>query len=177
MRNKGDLLQLQSYKHNKEIHRIWEKATFLHEDDEKIVVVNNKTKVVESNGRFWSTREPAVCIFYKEKWYNVIGMLKNDGIYYYCNLASPALLDEEALKYIDYDLDVRIEPSFRFKILDRNEFNKHKVKMKYPKRVKNIIENELIELIDDIKEKRGPFNHAYIMKWYEEYKRMDLNER
>ena len=27
---------------------------------------------------------------------------------YYCNMASPYYLDEEALKYIDYDLDVKV---------------------------------------------------------------------
>ena len=35
-------------------------------------------------------------------------MIRDNGISYYCNMASPYYLDKEALKYIDYDLDVKI---------------------------------------------------------------------
>lgn len=35
-------------------------------------------------------------------------MIRENGVSYYCNLASPFVLDNEALKYIDYDLDVKV---------------------------------------------------------------------
>ena len=35
-------------------------------------------------------------------------MIREEGVSYYCNLASPFVLDNEALKYIDYDLDVKV---------------------------------------------------------------------
>lgn len=35
-------------------------------------------------------------------------MIRDNGVSYYCNLASPYVMDEEALKYIDYDLDVKV---------------------------------------------------------------------
>lgn len=38
-------------------------------------------------------------------------MIRENGVSYYCNLASPAVLDKEALKYIDYDLDVKVFPN------------------------------------------------------------------
>ena len=41
-------------------------------------------------------------------WFNIIAMIRDNGVSYYCNLASPYVMDEEALKYIDYDLDVKV---------------------------------------------------------------------
>ena len=35
-------------------------------------------------------------------------MIRDNGVSYYCNLASPFHIDQEALKYIDYDLDVKV---------------------------------------------------------------------
>ena len=40
-------------------------------------------------------------------------MIRDNGISYYCNLASPFVLDKEALKYIDYDLDVKVFQTVR----------------------------------------------------------------
>lgn len=101
-------IQIQSYKHDESLHRIWEKATVLEATDEYVIVANKRTKVIESNGRFWHTREPSVTWFYKNHWFNIIGIIKKDSIHFYCNIASPYLIDDEALKYIDYDLDIKV---------------------------------------------------------------------
>jgi len=136
-------IQIQSYKHDESLHRIWEKATVIEETEDYIVVVNRRTKVIESNGRFWHTREPSVTWFYKNHWYNIIGIIKPDGIHFYCNIASPYVIDDEALKYIDYDLDIKVVDDFSYNILDRNEYNRHKVLMKYSPKLRKILEAEL----------------------------------
>ena len=56
----GQDIQIQSYKHDESLHRIWEKATVVDQGDNYLVVVNKRTKVIEANGRFWHTREPSV---------------------------------------------------------------------------------------------------------------------
>lgn len=172
MLSPGEVVQIHGYKHNKRLHRIWSTDIVLHEDEEVLIVANNKTRVIESNGRCWTTREPAICYFYKSRWYNVIAMLKNDGIHYYCNLSSPYVYDGEAVKYIDYDLDVRVSPTFSFNVLDEDEYDIHKKKMNYPNEVQMIIENELNVLIKRIKRREGPFNTKDVKKWYENYKRL-----
>ena len=58
---------IHSYKHNGNIHREWDEAILLDEKDEYLVFGNDKTKVLESDGRSWRTREPAVMFFYKKK--------------------------------------------------------------------------------------------------------------
>ena len=49
-------------------------------------------------------------------------MIRDNGISYYCNLASPYILDQEALKYIDYDLDVKVFADGEKKLLDVDEY-------------------------------------------------------
>ena len=163
-------IQIQSYKHDESLHRIWEKATVLHSDDELTIVANKRTKVIESNGCFWHTREPSVTWFYKKNWFNIIGIIKRDGIAYYCNIASPYLIDDEALKYIDYDLDVKVLSDLSYTTLDRNEYNKHQERMGYSDELKVILEKELLDLISMIQKEEGPFKENVVMGWYSKYK-------
>ncbi|WP_437178300.1 DUF402 domain-containing protein [Candidatus Izimoplasma sp. ZiA1] len=162
-------IEIQSYKHDESLHRIWDKATVLSSTEEVVIVANKRTKVIEANGRFWHTKEPSVTWFFKNHWFNIIGIIKRDGIAYYCNIASPFVYDEEALKYIDYDLDIKVLDDYTFNILDRNEYNKHKVKMEYPEELKIILEKELNILKDMVVKKAGPFNHDLVNEWYSFY--------
>ena len=101
----GDFITIQSYKHNGSLHRTWRDTMVLKTTENAIIGVNDHTLVTESDGRRWVTREPAIVYFHKKYWFNIIAMIRENGISYYCNLASPYYLDAEALKYIDYDLD------------------------------------------------------------------------
>lgn len=110
--------------------------------------------------------------FYKKRWFNVIGQLKRDGIYYYCNMASPFILEEGAIKYIDYDLDLRVFPDWGYRILDRNEYNYHKKLLKYGKDLDFILRSELSALIDMKKKKEEPFNKEVIEYYYNIFKKI-----
>ena len=165
----GSKIVLQSYKHDQSLHRIWEQATVLEENDDFIVVANKRTKVIEANGRYWYTKEPSVSYFYKNRWYNVIGIIKPTGVSYYCNISSPTLVDDEALKYIDYDLDVKVIVDGTYTILDRNEYKKHQRIMNYPESICKILESEMEDLKERIKNKEEPFQTNCIMDWYAMY--------
>ena len=170
-------IQIQSYKHDESLHRIWEKATVIDIHDDYLVVVNKRTKVIESNGRFWHTREPSVTWFYKKKWFNIIGIIKKDEVHFYCNIASPYILDDEGLKYIDYDLDIKVIDDFSYTILDRNEYNKHQAKMEYPDKLKKILEKELKSLSKVIENQEAPFNHNLVLEYYKKYLEVYNNEQ
>jgi protein associated with RNAse G/E len=173
----GSNIQIQSYKHDESLHRIWAKATVVDQTDDYIVVVNKRTKVIESNGRFWHTREPSVTWFFKDKWFNIIGIIKKNEIHYYCNIASPYVLDDEGLKYIDYDLDVKVLHNFEYNVLDRNEYNRHQVRMEYSKKLKRILELELSKIKKMIENREMPFNHDYVQSYYEKYLEEFYNEK
>ncbi len=160
---------LHSYKHDKTLHRVWKNETILDENDEYILVANKRTRVVESNGRYWYTKEPSVAVFFKNQWFNVIGIIKRTGVCFYCNLSSPILQDDEALKYVDYDLDIKVNEDFSYNLLDINEYNRNKERMDYPEDIKNILTMELSVLKDKIDNRDFPFNQDFIREWYQKY--------
>ena len=150
----GDKFIIHSYKHDKSIHRAWDEAILLDICDDYLVFGNNKTEVIESDGRVWHTKEPAILFFYEHSWYNVIGQMKTDGIYYYCNIASPYVIEDKTIKYIDYD---------------RGEYNYHKKKMHYPNELDKILKDDLSSLIEIVRKKDGPFNHDLIEHYHDVY--------
>ncbi len=168
----GDRLTIHCYKHNGKIHRTWDEATVLEITDEMLVCANNKTKVTENDGRSHKTNEPAVMFFYKKSWFNVIGQLKKHGLFYYCNIASPYLIDNGIIKYIDYDLDLRVFPDGGFRVLDRNEYNYHRRLMKYSSDLDFILRNELTKLIELKRREEGPFKPGIVESYYEIYKNL-----
>lgn len=168
----GEKLIIHSYKHDGNIHRSWDEAVLIEETDKYIVFGNEKTKVIESDGRSWKTKEPAVLFFYKDSWYNIIGQCKKDGIYYYCNIASPFIIESNTIKYIDYDLDLRVFPDGSFKVLDRGEYNYHKSKMKYSEEIDIIVRDELTKLIEKVRKKEFPFSSEVIEKYHRKYEEL-----
>ena len=163
------MVYVQSFKHDGSLHRTWSKGYVLESTEEQMVVVTNKTWVIESDGRRWFTREPAICFYYPNQWYNIITMIRKTGIYYYCNLASPSLYDGEAIKNIDYDLDVKVFPDGKIDILDEDEYEEHSQQMDYGKEICEIVESSMNKLLKLIEEKGEPFNEECIAKYYHAY--------
>lgn len=144
----GDFITIQSYKHDKSLHRTWRDTMVLKTTDTALIGVNDHTLVTESDGRRWVTREPAIVYFHKKYWFNIIAMIRDNGVSYYCNLASPYVLDEEALKYIDYDLDVKIFADGEKRLLDVDEYELHKQEMGYSPDIDFILKENVKILVD-----------------------------
>lgn len=173
----GDKLQIHCYKHNGKLHQLCDEAIVLYNDEEKIIVANNKAKLTEADGRSYHAKEPAILFFYKKHWFNVIGQLKTYGLFYYCNIATPYIIDGKIIKYIDYDLDLRVFPDGGFKVLDYNEYNYHKKMMHYPKEIQMIIESELSSLIELKRKNAGPFEYGLVEKYYKLYQDLKENNK
>lgn len=166
MNNKIEII---SYKHNGALHRVWQYAYIVRQTSDVLVIVNDRANVIDSDGRRWRTKEPAVCYFFKNYWFNIICMLRGNAIYYYCNLSSPFVKDSEGLKYIDYDLDVKVFPSGDKVILDRDEFDFNKQDYHYSERLVEIVEKELQVLLNRIDKEILPFNSEVVMSDYAIY--------
>lgn len=163
-------LQIHCYKHNGKIHRIWEEAVIIEETDDYLICGNFKTKVIENDGRSHRTKEPAIIFFYKHNWFNVIAQFKEFGLFYYCNIASPYIIDEDTIKYIDYDLDLRVFPDGGYRVLDKNEYKYHKKIMNYSEELDLVLNKELEKLIEMKQNNEGPFNKNIINKYLEMFK-------
>ena len=168
----GQQVIIQSYKHDGSLHRSWLNSTVLEVSDDCMIVYNNKTWVIESDGRKWFTREPAICFFYTNRWYNVISMIRKTGIYYYCNIASPSLYDGEAIKNIDYDLDVKVFPDKTSILLDEDEYISHGARFNYTPDLKDVIEDQLKKLKILINNQSDPFNQQVINHYIDQYERI-----
>jgi protein associated with RNAse G/E len=165
----GETIQIHSYKHDGHIHRIWEETMVLKATERVVIGCNDRTIVTESDGRTWMTREPAICYFHAEHWFNIICMIREDGIYYYCNLSSPFVYDYEALKYIDYDLDIKVFPDMTYTLLDEDEYDEHRKQMGYPDVIDHILKRNVDKLIKWIQQRKGPFSPDFVDKWYNKY--------
>jgi protein associated with RNAse G/E len=90
---------------------------------------------------------------------------KNTKYYYYINLASPYLVEEEIIKYIDFDLDYRIPDAKkkRINLLDQDEFEEHLKKYQYPPK-----------LIEKIRTVQRDILEKFQRKEFDEYLNYDL---
>lgn len=173
----GQQVTIQSFKHNGSLHRTWSQGTIIELTQDCWVVVTYKTLVVESNMRIWQTREPAITFFYPNKWYNVIAMIRRNGITYYCNVASPSLYDGEAIKNIDYDLDVKKYPDGNIEILDQDEYELHSKLMKYSPDLDKVVHKALDELVEMAQSSSGVFDEALIREYYLKFLSLDRTRR
>ena len=172
----GDIYEIHCYKHNGKIDRISGEAIVLEDNDDYLVCANNKVKLTENDGRSHRTKEIAILFFYKKNWYNILAQLKKYGLFYYCNIASPFVIDGNIIKYIDYDLDLRIFPDGTFKVLDKNEYRYHKITMKYSDEIDLIVQNSLNELIKLKETNEVPFKKNVIEYYYNMYKKLTKEE-
>lgn len=173
----GDNLQIHCYKHNGKVHRIWDEAVILDVKKDYVVCGNNRTLVTEAEGNTWRTKEPAIMYYFKNEWFNVICQLKKDGIYYYCNIASPFIIEDKTIKYIDYDLDLRVFATGEYKILDRLEYKRHQKLMGYSKELSMVIEDALERLISLYKKDAHFFRIVQNKEYYKLYIQLKNEEK
>ncbi|RKP48802.1 DUF402 domain-containing protein [Cohnella endophytica] len=170
---------IKSFKHDGSLHRVWlenwqvpqDKLHPRHIGRQVCVLLNDRTTIVEASGNEWISRVPAVSFFMPELWYNVVALIEEKGIRYYCNLASPPYRYGDVLTYIDYDLDVVVLPDGTVQELDRDEFLRHKEEYRYGENIEARVEGALLELLDAIARREFPFGDDEIYHYYEQWKR------
>lgn len=167
--NLNSWIIIQAYKHDGELHRQWSHGFLIEENDNYYIIASVRSSVVESDGRVWHTREPAIMILSKNEWFNVIAMLKEDGITYYVNVASPTIKDKGFLKYIDYDLDVKKYHDGSTRLLDVSEYKKHAEELGYPDDIKEILTKSVESIMEMMEKKKFPFVDTEIYRLYEEF--------
>lgn len=166
-----------AYKHDGSFHRKWFDEQILSETKDYIITASpTHTKVLESRGNFWVTKEPAICYFSKKRWFNIIVMYKENEVVYYCNLASPILKELNSLKYIDYDLDIKYYASTkRVLILDKKEFKHNATLYEYPDWISEQVLRETKVLQNWAKNEIGPFSEDFRLFWKDKINK-DNNE-
>ena len=166
----GKWLQIHSFKHNGQIHRYWERNYVVEDNENYFIVASNRTRVIEADGRRWYTHEPAITILSKKDWFNVIAMFKEDGICYYCNIASPSIYDDGKIKYIDYDLDLKLFPDKNIKVLDEHEYEKHRHLYDYDSRLNSVLKQTVKKIHRYMESGAFPFDDQKMREYYKLFK-------
>lgn len=161
------LIPVCCFKHDGSVHRMWDKSIVLEETDDYIVVGNINNTVIEGDGRYWNAKDPAITFFFKNEWFNVICMLRHSGIHYYSNIASPYVIINDVIYYVDYDLDVGKRPDGLIKILDEGEYAHHKEKMHYGEKLDYILKEALYKVVKKIQNNEFPFNDDVVLHYAE----------
>lgn len=165
---------IKSFKHNGHIHRLWEQNWLVPEwrladaqrEESAMVVINRQTPIQEASGKQWVSRVPAVSFFLPGQWFNVVALIEEDGVRYYCNIASPPYRQEGVITYIDYDLDViRTIDESRY-VVDQDEYERHKSLYHYPQLVQNKVQEGLYTVLDRIDHNKSPFHDDTVMAYY-----------
>ena len=163
----GQILNVQAYKHDGTLYRQWNGLKVLEVSNEAVVLLMFKTKVIEKSGQRWIVREPTLWWFPREGWYNTTGLIRASGTYFYTNLASPFLFEDNTIKYIDYDLDIKAYPGKPVKVVDRKEFERHSEQMGYGTKLIKIVEDELQAVLKLIKAGDYYFDDEVVDQWIE----------
>ena len=135
------IVNVQAYKHDGTLYRQWNGVKVIEISPISIVLLMYKTKVAEFGEQKWVIREPMLWFIpLDNRFFNTTALIRKSGIYYYTNIASPPIFEEGAIKYIDYDIDIKFYPNQKLKLVDVLEYEFHKKKFKYQK--------SLVEKID-----------------------------
>lgn len=167
----GDIINIQAYKYDGLLYRQWNGAKVLEVSPSHIALVLIKTKVTEGNNRKWIIREPTLWFFPLNKFFfNASILLREKGNFYYINLSSPPLFEDNTLKFIDFDLDVKINPKQKYSLVDQNEFKKNANKFNYSEELIKMINKNVRQIKSLYQDNDYIFNEEYVNSYITELK-------
>lgn len=168
---------IKSFKHDGHLHRVWQRNWLvphaemldIHRQENMLVVINKQTPIVEADGKTWVSRVPAVSFFIPGCWYNIVALIEDSGVRYYCNIASPVYSSSGIITYIDYDLDVVLTMDGRCYVVDEDEYEQHRTLYHYSSEVEAKAREGLTNLLDRIEMRSAPFLEQQVLHYYDKW--------
>ncbi|UUD35533.1 DUF402 domain-containing protein [Mycoplasmopsis caviae] len=167
----GSIVNVQAFKYNGELYRQWNGVKVLRNTTQHYVLLMYKTKVAEANKKSWVYRKYVLWFLPKNSMYNALILLKQKSNYVYVNLASKPVYEDNTIKFIDLDLDVKSYPRKQFSIVDREEFLFNSKELKYPKKLINMIADSLDEIVNKHNNNEYFFNSDVIDYYIDQAKK------
>lgn len=122
----GSFVDVQAYKIDGELYRKWYRAKVLEDNEQHVVLLLNRVRVLESTGKRWFFEPDSLAIFPKDHLFNAVIRFENNATKtLYCNIASSFYIEQQTIKFIDYDIDIKWNYSDRFQVVDWNEFTQN----------------------------------------------------
>ncbi|TVY10325.1 DUF402 domain-containing protein [Paenibacillus cremeus] len=169
---------IKSFKHDGHLHRMWLQnwlvpESLMHEShraESMMVLINSQTKIVESDGKEWVSRIPGVSFFIPKLWFNIVALIEESGVRFYCNVASPPYVNGNVITYIDYDLDVIRMPDGDVHVVDQEEYERHKISYHYSPIVDSKVKQGLKDLLVRVRAGHSPFQDEWVRYYYEQWR-------
>ena len=159
--NLGEEITVRSLKHGGRPHRTWRARL---EAREGSLIVLDAFFDKEVNHPILGTIEAGTLskeYFWTDRWYSVFRFGAPEGgdlLNFYCNINTPARLEDGTLYFTDLDVDILVRPDLTFSILDEDEFERHAVRYSYPLEYRVRAREALEELVSLIEGRKFPFN-------------------
>ena len=147
-----------AYKYDGLLHRTWDAELLRREGS--LVVLDAKFSEEISHDLLGTIASGTHSLeyYWLDRWYNVFRFAQPDGKLrdFYCNVNVPATLEGEVLSYIDLDIDILVQPDFRYQVLDLDEFEKNSELYDYSAEVRQNAHRAVSELITMIEARAFP---------------------
>src|ERR1044071_616009 len=156
----GEEITVRSLKHGGRPHRTWRARV---EALEGPLVVLDAFFAEEVRHPILGTIEAGTLskeFFWTDRWYSVFRFGARDGGVrnFYCNVNTPARLEEGSLYFTDLDIDVLVRPDLTYSILDEDEFESHSELYSYPSEYRARAREALGELVSLVERRQFPFD-------------------
>lgn len=150
-----------------------EGASYLYHADETTIITVTRPGTPyfhHKKGAWFTTEDGSIDLYFTNKWYNVWHICEqHSGINrIYANIALPATLQADGLRWVDLDLDLRVHLDGSLEVLDEDEFVENSYRFAYTAAFIAQARAAVDELVLCYKEERFPFNHSTQVMLYEQ---------
>ena len=157
---KSDSVTINSRKFDGRIHRSW-KASLVKRDGSLLLFVGKfEREVNHPDLGVIKCGTISYEHYWLDRWYNIFRFHEPDGEFrnFYCNISMPTKFEDNAVDYVDMDIDVLVNRDLTYLVLDRAEFEENIVKYQYPDETIRMARSSLKELLILIRSGEFPFN-------------------
>jgi protein associated with RNAse G/E len=155
----GTQVTVKSCKYDGRVNRSWRARVVRVEGP--LAVVEGVFETEVRHALLGHIREGTVSteFFWTDRWYSVFRFREPDGPLrnFYCNLNTPPVLADDAITFVDLDIDVLVAPDFSFQVLDEDEFELHAEQYRYPPEFRRRTREALDEVLDMVARRQFPF--------------------
>lgn len=110
----------------------------------------------------WPVPNESIEFHFTARPYTISAGWNGDGSFrhYYCNVNTPATLQDGVLSSVDLDLDLLVTADLSWRVEDEDEFEAHRREWEYPAEIVELATTALAELIRMVEERSFPFDGA-----------------
>jgi protein associated with RNAse G/E len=117
------------------------------------------------DGGSFVTAQDTVILVPAETWWHAAWWLGHPEVALYVNINTPAERYGDRIVAVDLDLDVIRWHDGRVEVVDRDEFEDHQVRYRYPPEIVAAAEAATAQAYDQVVRDRPPFDGAAARRW------------